>query len=72
MMRTLLLSILCAATVTACANTQTSVLQTRADSRQRGLELTSISAGACDDAGQFIMGKPDMASFQEASAMPLH
>jgi hypothetical protein len=73
MLRSILLTVLCMATVTACASTQgTSALEARAHARVSGLESTSISSGACDDAGQFILGKPDHASFLEASAMPLH
>ena len=59
--------------LTACAQPLTTVTEERAAYRQQGLYNTAISAGACDDVGQFIRNAQEPLSLrQEASALPVH
>jgi hypothetical protein len=73
MFKSLSLAVLSLATLAACAQPMTNVMEERAAYRQQGLYNTAISAGACDDVGQFIReAQAPLSLRQEASAMPVH
>ena len=74
--RTLLVAIASAATLTACANSKPTLTE-YAQAREEGLISTSISGGACDGAGQMIPAqlvqdeKDEQAQKQGVSAAPV-
>ena len=71
--KTYALTILCLATVTACAHPVDQAIGARSQVRQETLEQSaSISGGACDDVGQLIPGAslPNTGRTWEASAAP--
>jgi len=73
MFKSFSLAIFSLAAITACAQPLTRVMDERAAYRERGLYGTAISAGACDDVGQFIRAAQESIRLQqEASAMPVH
>jgi len=68
----LLLAVLSALTVTACAHPIDNAIQSRSDFHEKSFESTArISSGACDDVGQFIPGSGGATTFS-ASADPGH
>ena len=73
MFKSLSLAILSLTLMAACAHPLAQVMEERALARQQGLYNTPISAGACDDVGQFIRNAQlPLTVPQEASAMPVH
>ena len=73
MLKSISLAIVSLAMITGCASPLTHEMDARAANRQQALYSTSISAGACDDIGQFIRNSQQPISLRaEASAMPVH
>ena len=77
----LLLTLVGAIAVTACAGSNAPALRDLAQAREEGLVSTSISAGACDGVGQMIPGQFSAGPYSlgrmesvslEASAAPTH
>lgn len=71
MLKSAAMSILCLATITACAHPVDSAFRARAEQRQQTYQFSGkISAGACDDAGQFIPSGDNTKIHASASAAP--
>jgi len=73
MFKSLALAIFSLTVLATCAHPLTTVTDERAANRQQVLYSTAISAGACDELGQFIRDAQEPISLQqEASAAPVH
>ncbi len=66
MLKTLALTVLCVATVTACASQDAT--QSHDFYHQQALQSASVSGGACDSVGQIVSTTPDYQGAIELAA----